>query len=1129
MKTLRYTSFLVLLLIAGILKADVEPNNSIAEAEPAALGTVNGSIDGTSDFTDYYVFALPANGEVQLSLSTVGLQARLRIYNASGFLLNSSGYALNNTVVFNQNCVGAGTFYVQVERNSGGGTYSFDIALAQPAEANDAEPNNSIATSIALPYEGTVTGQMGYSNSAATPFDATDVYHTLPVEEGRINLTATLSGTLQARIRLYNAEGFLLLSSAYTIGGTTTLAYDCLAPDTLYVEMEQNSGCGGYTLSYTWDGPAFANDAEPNNTFGEAVGLTGPNATGRLGYANGSDFPLDNLDYYSFVPAEEGRATLRLITTNSLQARLRIFNNGGGLLNTSGYVTADTAFLTLDCMAPDTFYIEVDQNSGCGAYRLSTSYEVPLYANDAEPNNSLSETSSIAGFVEQTGRLGYGNLPDMPFDINDYYQTVTPTNGNINIRLITTNTLQGRVVLYNKDLTLLGSSGYVTNDTTSLNISCLREDTAYIWVDQNSGCGAYRLLYTVDSPDVARDLEPNNSFDDAIFIGQGLGSGRTGHIGFVNGFSDQDDYYFGVPTLDGKIRIRIINDGAQQSRVVLYNDDRNFLGASAYSTDTVFLEYDSMDGGDTIYFNVDNNSGCGGYRLSYEIVPNVLPNDPEPNNTTATARSIAENTARAGHLGYANGSDNPIDGIDFYRARLADDGRVNIISVSNNSLQSRIILYSKGGTLLASSSYVVADTATLSYDCLAADTVYFAVQRASGCGGYTIAYDLVSPDQANDAEPNNSIAEAAPLASNTQQGGHLGYFNTPIPTDFNDYYAYNPQDTGLLHIQVISTNTLQNRLLIYNSAGLQIGSTGYVVADTINFFYNAPSGDTLYYRVERASGCGGYTIEVDNGCAQPTGITEDLIISIGAQLEWDDMPDAVGGYNIMGRRQGGANFQVGLGIPNSRYRAFPLQSCETYEYKVESVCATRTSGYTPLRPFTTLCSPFCPALTGVNVDMITSSSVRVRWANSVVNTGTQLQYTPVGGSTQTATAPGGQNFINLSGLMAGTTYDYMLRQSCYDGGISPFVSGSFSTATLREDGSFSALLFPNPAMDRLSVQGLEDATPAVVVNAQGQVVLQVQLQAGTSTIDVSGLAPGQYALRLTGETQNNTMRFAIVR
>lgn len=1006
MKFTQITTLLICLMVSSLAWADTEPNNSIATAEAASLGTLAGTLGTASDLSDFYLINLPADGKLTATLTTVApLQARVLIYNQDGGSSVFGGYVTGGTIVLDRDCMAQGPAYVEVQRNAGAAAYTLNLALTSVPEANDIEPNNTLFTGQALAFEGTTTGHLGYLNGAPAPLDGNDYYVTVPPANGRINISLSVSNGLQARLVLYNNAGTLQGVSGFTTT-TASLVFDCLAPDTLRIWVDQNSGCGGYTLSYTWEEPLFANDPEPNNTF----------------------------------------------------------------------------------------------NSG----------------------------SALEGFSEVTGQLGYVNLPDIPLDASDYYATRIPTNGQVNIQLITTNTLQARILFYNRNRALLGTSAFITNDTIVQSFSCLLEDSAFILVSRNAGCGAYKLSYSVDSPDVARDPEPNDSFDDAIFLGQGVGAERTGHIGFVNGTSDQNDYYFGVPSADGKISIRVINDGAQQSRVLLYNDNRVSLGAGAYSTDTVFLEVDCVAGGDTVYFQVQNNSGCGGYQLNYSTIPNLTPNDVEPNNSIAEAKTLGQGIAakRTGRLGYANGTDFPTDASDFWRAKPSDDGKITITTVTTNTLQSRILLYSRSGVLLTSSTFITAGTTTLVYDCLLADTVYIQVNMNSGCGGYELWYEMLNPVQANDLEPNNVLADAKPLASNTQQGGHLGYLNSPTPVDAVDWYEYNPQSGGLLNFKAIFTNTLQARLLLYDAAGGLITFTGYVTADTLPLAYTA-AGNLVYISVERASGCGGYTIEVDNGCAQPTGLNEPLIISIGAQVDWDNSPGAVA-YNIQGKKASASTFTTGLNLVNSNYRAFPLQSCTNYTYRVESVCASRTSGYTPLKTFTTLCAPFCPALTGVTVASLGSTTATIGWAPSIVNTGAQLSYTPVGGSTSTATAPGGTNFINLTGLTPNTTYDFQVRQSCYDGGISPFVSGSFTTTTLREGSSIQTVLYPNPANEQMVLQGLEQDQAALILNAQGQIVRQLQLTEGSNVIDVSQLIPGTYALRLTGEN-GQTIHFSIVR
>jgi hypothetical protein len=62
-----------------------------------------------------------------------------------------------------------------------------------------------------------------------------------------------------------------------------------------------------------------------------------------------------------------------------------------------------------------------------------------------------------------------------------------------------------------------------------------------------------------------------------------------------------------------------------------------------------------------------------------------------------------------------------------------------------------------------------------------------------------------------------------------------------------------------------------------------------------------------------------------------------------------------------------------------------------------------------------------------------------------------------------------------------------------------------------EEEAESIGVYPNPARDRVVIEGLE-TSEVMVYNALGQVVKTVQ---GTNEIDLSGLVDGVYLLRIT--------------
>jgi hypothetical protein len=71
---------------------------------------------------------------------------------------------------------------------------------------------------------------------------------------------------------------------------------------------------------------------------------------------------------------------------------------------------------------------------------------------------------------------------------------------------------------------------------------------------------------------------------------------------------------------------------------------------------------------------------------------------------------------------------------------------------------------------------------------------------------------------------------------------------------------------------------------------------------------------------------------------------------------------------------------------------------------------------------------------------------------------------------------------------------------------------AFLDLQLPEDESF--VLFPNPAADRLNVEGLDEETHLTLIDLTGKVVLDRQLDSADHTVDLSAIAMGNYTVKL---------------
>ncbi len=98
-----------------------------------------------------------------------------------------------------------------------------------------------------------------------------------------------------------------------------------------------------------------------------------------------------------------------------------------------------------------------------------------------------------------------------------------------------------------------------------------------------------------------------------------------------------------------------------------------------------------------------------------------------------------------------------------------------------------------------------------------------------------------------------------------------------------------------------------------------------------------------------------------------------------------------------------------------------------------------------------------------------------------------------------------------SGLM-----NYVQSASMGDLNLIEHFSGcACALSTGLDDGAQSPswTVFPLPAADRLFIDGADAGAPLLLLDARGRVVLRATGQAGRTTMDVSGLAPGIYLLR----------------
>ncbi len=146
-----------------------------------------------------------------------------------------------------------------------------------------------------------------------------------------------------------------------------------------------------------------------------------------------------------------------------------------------------------------------------------------------------------------------------------------------------------------------------------------------------------------------------------------------------------------------------------------------------------------------------------------------------------------------------------------------------------------------------------------------------------------------------------------------------------------------------------------------------------------------------------------------------TGNSTDLNWSAGTGITYDLQ------YQEMGS---GSTWTTITGLGSNMTTLNALTPCTDYQFRVQEVCGTTTSGYSPSYSFST--NGIIP--NNIN-NTTTTNSANISW-DAVGNATFDLQYRPSGSSTWTTINGISGTSNNISGLTPCTQYDYQVQAVC---------------------------------------------------------------------------------------------------
>ena len=640
---------------------DGEPNQEFTDAKLLRRGhTITGHLGyfylDDRDNLDWFKIVVPRDGITRLTCTPAkGLGLRyLTLYSLSAGALKER----KNQWIGTEGCTltipdtAPGTYYVRVEYNDGQGGYTLAYDFEQTPYATDKEPNNEQGQAISLEKGKTVSGHLGYFYWDDR--DNNDWYEVKVASKGTVNFTCKPAEGLSLRyITLYQGNsnrGSLWMG---TDGGTLTVKD--VEAGTYYVRLEYNSGQGHYFLAYdTKIGnvtpqeplPADEDNGVPTDPKPGTTWQNGEQIVGGQTVEGGMSEQVKDA-WYKVVVAKDGTAHFNIRLDSKLDIEYmelcyldaerkpqRRYNN---------YLDAypnEQKTLTVNDLAPGTYYLHISRWSGDGKFTLTYRFEPNAYDNDKENNDTWQGAQQLARNKSVTGHLGYqyNNDPDE----TDWYKINVPRDGKVTLTL----TQHDNLDIYYMSLNVLKADGtigqrnYIDNGTNAENkieTADIAAGTYYVKVQRYSGPGAYTLNYRFEQNEYATDNEPNNEWTQAQTLIDG--EPTSGHLGYyaLSDDKDVDDWYaIDVPaksTVELTIRLsKDVDIYYMRMHTIDGNTPKQYSGGEidAYFGEEKKLTLSNVEAG-RYYVQVHHFAGAGHYLIGYNCkVDGVQPQEEPP-------------------------------------------------------------------------------------------------------------------------------------------------------------------------------------------------------------------------------------------------------------------------------------------------------------------------------------------------------------------------------------------------------------------------------------------------------------------------------------------------------------------
>ncbi|AGA33643.1 Dipeptide transport system permease protein DppC [Thioalkalivibrio nitratireducens DSM 14787] len=693
---------------------DAETTEARFEITLAAPGSLELTAEAGADLT-IQLFLLDLNGTRRIAADQSGVSAT-RSVRADG--------------------LAAGTYFAQVGRSSGSGTFVLQSQPALLEEPGDPEPHGTRDTARGIEPSSSVRGHLGFGNVEGT--NTEDWFVLTTDNPGQLQVNVQGDEGLALQLYLYHQEsGRTVASDTSGTAASRAITAEALADSTWLLQLRRRSGHGGYRLDTAFAPAAEITPPVASDRRDEAplAALDTPRV-GLLGY--GTPTATDTEDWVRLRTESPGTLELTVQGDETLGVRMSAFH-----IDSTRSIAADRSgtqsarSLRLGGLEPGEWLVQLHRNTGHGAYRFLPTFVPASVSDDHGPNDHRDTARDIALGAETRGLLGYGIPPN--FERDDWFRVTTDTHGALKVNAKAEEELAFRLSVFAAGQTrALAADTDGAASTRAATASALAPGTYLIHLQRTGGFGAYRLLPELVAASGTSDPEPNDHRELAAPIMPN--AEQSGLLGYGLPWATDNEDWFRLRLDDpGQLRLAVEAEEALTLTMQLFaaGNTRALAADSDGAAPTRAIGPIGAAAGEYL-IQLRRSDGHGAYVLTPTFNPQTVPSDPEPNDNREMARAIELDEAQAGLLGYGR-RDGGTDSEDWFRVTLPKPGTLTVNAQGEEALRLQLHLFRAGDRrAIGADAQGISASRSVNASGLTAGIYLIQVSLSEGAGSYSL-------------------------------------------------------------------------------------------------------------------------------------------------------------------------------------------------------------------------------------------------------------------------------------------------------------------------------------------------------------------------------------------------------